>query len=81
MLDSTAQNYCLEKEKRPHLWMPLKENESLDKTAAFVDPSCPDVSCRIALALPQAYRGAVSKVRIVYWTYFVGHTRMFIYDC
>lgn len=64
VLEGTAQSYCLEKEKRPHLWMPLKEqNVSVTETVQLSSGDCTDVACRIERAMSDALRGNIESVQ------------------
>lgn len=64
VLEGSAQRYCLEKEKRPHLWMPLKErNVSVVETVESTSVECSDVACRIEKAMSDALRGNIERVQ------------------
>lgn len=66
LLEATAQRYCLEKEKRPHLWMPLKEqnvSEIQSVPSSLMD--CSDVACRIDRAMADALRGNIEGVQAI----------------
>ena len=67
ILDVQAQEYCIERNRRPHLWMPLKESSESASAKSNESPSgvvttCTDVACRIREAVPFAYRGQVTVV-------------------
>ena len=67
VLPKTPQEYCIERNKRPHLWMPLKESvQSSENTtggeSVSLESACGDVACRIKEALESARRGQIEKV-------------------
>lgn len=68
VLPRSTQEYCVEKNRRPHLWMPLKEKNivtegSKKSTVGQVDSECTDVACRIEAALEYARRGQIGHVQ------------------
>ena len=67
VLPSSTREYCIERNKRPHLWMPVKEpvasrSKSTNVVATEGDDGCLDVACRIEMALESARRGRLSAV-------------------
>lgn len=63
VLDAAAQEYCVERNRRPHLWMPLKQATPSDSSTIVPSGSnCTSVSCRITEALPLAQRGQIHRV-------------------
>lgn len=66
VLDVQTQEYCVERNRRPHLWMPLKEQSKQSQTKEVEQiiraTTCTDVACRINEAVPFAYRGQVAVV-------------------
>ncbi len=65
VLDVSAQEYCVQRNRRPHLWMPLKQTDSTDPSVSVESTSgsnCTSVSCRIDEALPLAQRGQIQRV-------------------
>lgn len=67
VLPGTTREYCIERNKRPHLWMPLKESVQSKETTIgedieSVESACGDVACRIKEALGPARRGQVEQV-------------------
>ena len=66
VLPKTTQEYCVERNKRPHLWMPLKETssnkENMGENSQSVESMCGDVACRIQEALEPARRGQIKQV-------------------
>ena len=68
VLPRSTQEYCVERNRRPHLWMPVKEtdigNEDVVKLAVdLVPPACTSVACRIEDALEYARRGQITHVQ------------------
>ena len=52
------------RKKRPHLWMPLKEqNVSVTETVQLSSGDCTDVACRIERAMSDALRGNIESVQ------------------
>lgn len=65
VLPSPTREYCIERNKRPHLWMPVKESVDVPDSSnsmTTTDDQCPDVACRIEMALEPARRGRLSAV-------------------
>ena len=68
VLPKSTQEYCIERNRRPHLWMPLKERSFTadDESKLSVDAvqsSCTDVACRIEESLEYARRGQIAQVQ------------------
>ena len=66
VLPKSTQEYCVERNRRPHLWMPQKETVieevSDSKNVDSFVSDCQDVACRIVVALEPARRGQIEKV-------------------
>ncbi len=61
-LDGSARSYCLERDLRPHLWMPQKELSNAVSSQSISSSNCSNQACRIEEAFSFALRGKIDDV-------------------
>ena len=64
LLSSQERDYCIEQNRRPHLWMPTKEKgDIVDVQASEEQTTCTTQSCIQKLALSAARAGNIQEVK------------------